>query len=153
MPEAKASLIVPPATMEFNMSWIHEYPPCVFSTRIQATRKFYTAYFAAEIALDLGWYLSLDIPGCTQRLRFVDTTVVTSHEPNRPGLTYNIAVDRVDEFAATLQTRGVRLLSPLQTFVWGDRGGVIGDPNGILLYLFSEAEPSPEFLHTVARYG
>jgi hypothetical protein len=43
----------------------------------------------------------------------------------------------------SVQTSGLVALMPLEDHPWGDRGFGIQDPNGIVLYLYSEREPSP----------
>ena len=34
---------------------------------------------------------------------------------------------------------------PITDHPWGDRAFTVRDPNGVLLYIYSEREPSPEF--------
>jgi uncharacterized glyoxalase superfamily protein PhnB len=34
---------------------------------------------------------------------------------------------------------------PLEDHPWGDRGFAILDPNGVMLYIYSEREPADEF--------
>jgi len=61
------------------------------------------------------------------------------------GLTYNLCVAEVDAEFAALTAAGLVPLMPLEDHPWGDRGFAVQEPNGIVLYIYSEREPSPEF--------
>jgi catechol 2,3-dioxygenase-like lactoylglutathione lyase family enzyme len=134
------------------MSWIHEYPACIHCRDIAAIRDFYVSHFSAAIVLDLGWYLSLDLPGCRQPLRFLslrDDWVSL----NRPGQTYNIEVADVDHELRRLRAADLRAVTGVQSFGWGDRAFYVADPAGVLLYIYSAGQPSPEILECIRKYG
>jgi len=133
------------------MSWVHEYPACIFCRSTAPVRSFYTEYFAAEVVLDLGWYLSLNIPGCTQMLRFValrEEWVAL----NRHGQTYNIEVADVDREVERLRSRNLKSVSAVQNYHWGDRAFYVADPAGVLLYVHSEGQLSSEILECIRKY-
>jgi uncharacterized glyoxalase superfamily protein PhnB len=71
-------------------------------------------------------------------------------QPNQPacnltGLTYNFAVSDIDAEFKSLTASGLVPVMPLEDHPWGDRGFAVQDPNGVILYIYSEREPSPEF--------
>ena len=35
--------------------------------------------------------------------------------------------------------------TPPEDHPWGDRGFALRDPNGVMLYIYSDREPAPEF--------
>jgi len=61
------------------------------------------------------------------------------------GLMYSFEIENVDAEHSRLTELGVTVVMPLEDHPWGDRGFAIQDPNGIVLYIYSEREPSPEF--------
>ncbi|WP_083767138.1 VOC family protein [Geotalea daltonii] len=58
---------------------------------------------------------------------------------------YNFAVPDVDAEYDRLMAAGFQPVMPIDDHPWGDRGFAIKDPNGIMLYLYSDREPSEEF--------
>ena len=64
---------------------------------------------------------------------------------NPTGLTYNFSVSDVDAEFQSLVASGLVAVMSLEDHPWGDRGFAVQDPNGIVQYIYSEREPSPEF--------
>ena len=64
---------------------------------------------------------------------------------NPAGLTYNFSVSDVDAEFKSLVDSGLVAIMPLEDHLWGDRGFAVQDPNGVVLYIYSDREPSPEF--------
>ena len=60
-------------------------------------------------------------------------------------MTYNFSVSDVDAEFQLLTSAGLAPVMPLEDHPWGDRGFAVQDPNGVVLYIYSEREPSPEF--------
>jgi uncharacterized glyoxalase superfamily protein PhnB len=60
-------------------------------------------------------------------------------------LTYNFSVSDVDAEFQSLAASGLGAVMPLEDHPWGDCGFAVQDPNGIILYIYSEREASPEF--------
>lgn len=60
-------------------------------------------------------------------------------------LTYNFCVFDVGAEYQSLTLAGLVAIMPLEDHPWGDRGFAIQDPTGIVLYIYSEREPSTEF--------
>jgi len=117
---------------------------CISTHKIQQSRDFYVKYFAANVTFDCGWYVNLQFGKDSSTLQFM------SPQPDQPafypqGLVLNFAVADVDAEYDRLTTAGLRPVMPLADHPWGDRGFAVQDPNGLLLYLYSEREPSAEF--------
>jgi uncharacterized glyoxalase superfamily protein PhnB len=134
------------------MSWIHEYPPCLVSTDIPATRAFYQTHFGAEVILDLGWYLRISVPGCLQALCFI-TPLNGAPHGNRRGLTFPVEVADAGRVFRTLRERGETIAAPLRDHPWGDRAFFLQDPNGVLLYIWSEGTIPAAVLECIRRYS
>jgi uncharacterized glyoxalase superfamily protein PhnB len=119
--------------------------PCITTDKVQESRDFYVKYLDAKVNFDCGWYVDLHFGGSASSLQFM-----SPQQPGQPlcdcaGLTYNFAVCDVDQEHDQLALAGLKPVLPLEDHPWGDRGFAIMDPNGIMLYFYTEIEPSEEF--------
>ncbi len=117
---------------------------CILTDKIDASRDFYTHYFAAEIVFDCGWYVNLRFGHNGASVQFMSPQQGQS-VCNTEGLTYNFCVEDVDAEHDRLCDAGLPILMPLADHPWGDRGFAVQDPNGVMLYIYSDREPSDEF--------
>jgi uncharacterized glyoxalase superfamily protein PhnB len=117
--------------------------PCITTSLVTESRDFYVEHFGARVTFDCGWYVNLEF-GQGASLQFM---APQAGQPacNTAGLTYNFRVADVDAEYRTLTTSGLAAVMPLADHPWGDRGFAIQDPNGIVLYIYSDREPSSEF--------
>lgn len=117
--------------------------PCITTALVAESRDFYVKHLGAKVTFDCGWYVNLELGGGST-LQFM------APRPPQPacnpaGLTYNFSVGDVDAEFQVLARAGLRVVMPLEDHPWGDRGFAIQDPNGVMLYIYSEREPSAEF--------
>ncbi len=121
-----------------------ELSPCITTSKVEESRDFYVNYFGAEITFDCGWYVNLRLGKASSTLQFM---VPQPGQPlcNPAGLAYNFHVADVDAEYESLTSRGLKPVMPLEDHPWGDRGFAVLDPNGIVLYVYSEREPNEEF--------
>ena len=118
--------------------------PCIITAKVEASRDFYVQYFGAKVTFDCGWYVNLEFGNKSASLQFM------APQPDQPlcnpsGLTYNFCVSDIDAEYQSLTLAGLVAIMPLEDHPWGDRGFAVQDPNGIILYIYSEREPSAEF--------
>ena len=118
--------------------------PCITTPKAEESRDFYVQHFGAKVTFDCGWYVNLEFGSKSSSLQFI------APQPNQPlcnpaGLTYNFSVSDVDAEHQSLTSAGLVAIMPLEDHPWGDRGFAIQDPNGIVLYIYSERAPSSEF--------
>ena len=125
--------------------------PCITTNRIAASRDFYQTYFSARLTFDCGWYISLEL-GQGLSLQFMEPQ---QGQPvcNTEGLTYNLCVEDVDGEYRRITAAGLAAALPIEDHPWGDRGFAVKDPNGVLLYIYSNREPAPEFRLSVIASG
>lgn len=119
--------------------------PCILTDRVQESRDFYIRYFDAEVTFDSGWYVNLRFGGESAELQFMSPQQPDQAICNPSGLMYNFAVDDVDAVHGKLTEAGLVAVLPLEDHPWGDRGFAVQDPNGVLLYIYSDREPSEAF--------
>ncbi len=117
--------------------------PCIITTKVVESRDFYIKHFAAKVTFDCGWYVNLEF-GKGASLQFM------APQPDQPacnpaGLTYNFRVSDIDAEYELLISSGLVATMPLEDHPWGDRGFAVQDPNGVVLYIYADREPSPEF--------
>lgn len=117
--------------------------PCITTDKVEESRDFYVRHLGAKVTFDCGWYVNLEL-GPDASIQFM------TPQPGQPvcnpaGLMYNFSVTDVDAEFRTLAASGLTAVMPLEDHPWGDRGFAVQDPNGIMLYIYSEREPSPEF--------
>ncbi|MDR2154365.1 MAG: VOC family protein [Burkholderiaceae bacterium] len=122
---------------------VQSLSPCITTPKVEESRDFYVKHFAARITFDCGWYVNLEF-GQGATLQFM------APQPGQPvcnpaGLTYNFRVADVDAEFRALTASGLTAIMPLEDHPWGDRGFAVQDPNGVVLYIYSDREPSAEF--------
>jgi uncharacterized glyoxalase superfamily protein PhnB len=117
--------------------------PCIITSKVDESRDYYLKHFAAKLSFDCGWYINLEFEnGSSLQFMAPQPEQVAC---NPVGLTYNFCVEDVDAEHQQLVSSGLVPIMPLEDHPWGDRGFAVQDPNGIVLYIYSEREPSPEF--------
>jgi uncharacterized glyoxalase superfamily protein PhnB len=118
--------------------------PCITTTQVEESRDFYVRHFGAKVTFDCGWYVNLELGAPAASLQFM---APQGDQPpcNPAGLTYNLRVADVDAEYRALAASGLVAVMPLEDHPWGDRGFAVQDPNGIVLYVYSEREPDAEF--------
>lgn len=123
---------------------------CITTNRVEESRDFYVKYLGAAISFDCGWYVSVEFGQRSASLQFM-APQPGQNLCNTSGLTYNFCVADVDSEYQELLLSGVAIAMPLEDHPWGDRGFAITDPNGVILYIYSDREPSPEFQQYVKK--
>ncbi len=113
--------------------------------KIQETKAFYEKYFDARVIFDCGWYVNLAFGSGTATLQFMSPKEPDYQLSNSAGLMYNFKVDNVDQEYDQIRKRGLNSVSDIEDHPWGDRAFCAADPNGIILYIYSEREPAEEF--------
>lgn len=119
--------------------------PCIVTDKVHASKDFYMKHFGAEVIFDCGWYVNLKFGKDGSTLQFMAPQNPEQPKYNGAGLTYNFKVTDVDQECKRLTGQGLKAVMPLEDHPWGDRGFAIVDPNGIMLYIYSNREPSEEF--------
>ena len=118
---------------------------CIITDKVEESKNFYVKCFGAEITFDCGWYVNLQFGKESSQLQFMAPQQPGQPKCNCVGLTYNFAVDDVDQECKKLTDSGIEPVMSLEDHPWGDRGFAIQDPNGVTLYIYSDIEPSEEF--------
>ena len=123
---------------------VRDISACITTNKLESTRSFYIEHLGARVTFDCGWYISLEFGERGASLQFM-TPQHGEVLCNPEGLTYNLHVEDVDMECARMQASGITPIMPITDHPWGDRAFTVQDPNGILLYIYTEREPSAGF--------
>ncbi|GAA0617596.1 glyoxalase/bleomycin resistance/extradiol dioxygenase family protein [Kribbella sandramycini] len=129
---------------------VSSFYPVICTDRIIESRDFYTRQFGFEITFEADWYLSLRLAGPRPyELALVDythPTVPAKYRQPVRGLLLNFEVDDVDAEWDRLVTQGG--FAPelaIRSEEFGQRHFIIADPNGVLIDVITEIEPSAAY--------
>jgi catechol 2,3-dioxygenase-like lactoylglutathione lyase family enzyme len=127
--------------------------PAVFGATVVTDRTaevaaFYQQYFDLQIAIDLGWFVTLrrgssywELAICERGHATVPTAVSAATESTN---IFGFIVDDADKVAAALTEAGVRLETQPVTEPFGQRHFFVRDPEGTWLDVIQLAAPDPE---------
>lgn len=112
---------------------IRRVVPDITADHPEETRDFYVALLGFEVAMDLGWVMTLASPNNpTAQLTIVRHDEATTLQPD-----ISIEVDDVDAVHRDAVQRGLQIPYPLRDESWGVRRFFVVDPDGLLVNVVS----------------
>jgi catechol 2,3-dioxygenase-like lactoylglutathione lyase family enzyme len=105
--------------------------PNIRSDRPAATRDFFVGLLGFEVAMDIGWVVTVASPLNPS----AQVTIVGNDDMAAPGITVEVA--DVDAVHAEAVKQGVEIAYPLRDEEWGVRRFMIRDPNGTIVNVLS----------------
>jgi uncharacterized glyoxalase superfamily protein PhnB len=105
--------------------------PNIKSDRPEETREFFVDLLGFEVAMDLGWVVTVVSP----ENRSAQVTIIGTDDPSAPGL--SVGVDDVDAVHARAVERGLEIAYPLRDEEWGVRRFMLREPSGTLVNVVS----------------
>jgi len=105
--------------------------PNIHSDRPAETRDFYVDLFGFEVAMDMGWVVTLASPDSPS----VQITIVGGDDMAAPGI--SIEVEDVEAVHAQAVERGLDIAYPLRDEEWGVRRFMLRDPSGTTVNVLS----------------
>jgi uncharacterized glyoxalase superfamily protein PhnB len=124
---------------------INQLSSCFCTTDVSACRDFYRKYLGARITFDCDWYVDMEIGTQGSSIQFMEPQGDMSTYEGA-GVTLNISVNDVDAEYKRLMADGLSEDMPLANHPWGDRGFSVLDPIGNSIYIYSDREPSVEYI-------
>ena len=98
------------------------------------SRKFYTEFLGFEVAMDMGWIVTLVSPSNpTAEISLVRGSALTTPQ----ALSLSIEVADLDAVHREAVARGVPIVYPLTAEPWGVRRFHVTDPNGVVVNLMT----------------
>ena len=110
---------------------INRAVPNISSDRAAETRDFFTELLGFEVAMDLGWVITVASPTNPS----VQVTIIGSDDPAAPGI--SVEVDDVDAVHARRVERGLEIAYPLRDEEWGVRRFMLREPSGTIVNVLS----------------
>jgi catechol 2,3-dioxygenase-like lactoylglutathione lyase family enzyme len=112
---------------------IRRVMPIVASDQPDACREFYTGLLGFQVAMDLGWIMTLVSPSTpTAQVSIMREDASAPVVPQ-----FTVEVDDVDAVHAEAVRRGLEIVHPLTDEPWGMRRFFVKDPNGVVLNVAS----------------
>jgi catechol 2,3-dioxygenase-like lactoylglutathione lyase family enzyme len=105
--------------------------PNIRSDRPAETRDFFVDLFGFDVAMDMGWVMTLASPDNPS----AQITIVGSDDMAAPGIT--VGVGDVDAVHAKAVERGFEIAYSLRDEEWGVRRFMLRDPNGTVVNVVS----------------
>jgi catechol 2,3-dioxygenase-like lactoylglutathione lyase family enzyme len=105
--------------------------PNIRSNRPAETRAFFVDLLGFDVAMDLGWVVTLVSPDN----RSAQVTVIGTEDPAAPGISVEVTdVDAVHDRALEL---GLQIFYPLRDEDWGVRRFMLREPSGTVVNVLS----------------
>ena len=112
---------------------IRRVVPDITSERMDESRKFYTEFLGFEVAMDMGWIVTLASPSNPT----AQITLLRGPASAAPNPDLSIEVADVDAVHAKAMALGFPIVYPLTDEPWGVRRFFITDPNGVVINVVS----------------
>jgi catechol 2,3-dioxygenase-like lactoylglutathione lyase family enzyme len=101
--------------------------PNIRSDRTVETRDFFVELLGFEVAMDLGWVLTLVSPANPS----AQVTIIGNDDPAAPGI--SVEVSDVDAVHARAVEIGLEIAYPLRDEDWGVRRFMLREPSGTVV--------------------
>jgi uncharacterized glyoxalase superfamily protein PhnB len=105
--------------------------PNINSDRPKETREFFVDLLGFDVAMDLGWVVTLASPANPS----VQVTIIANDDPAAPGI--SVDVDDVDAVHARAVEKGLEIAYSLRDEEWGVRRFMLREPSGTLVNVVS----------------
>jgi catechol 2,3-dioxygenase-like lactoylglutathione lyase family enzyme len=105
--------------------------PNLRSEQPAETRQFFVELLGFDVAMDLGWVMTLASPANPT----AQVTVIGNDDPAAPGI--SVEVDDVDAVHARAVDLGLEIAYPLRDEEWGVRRFMLREPSGTMVNVVS----------------
>jgi catechol 2,3-dioxygenase-like lactoylglutathione lyase family enzyme len=105
--------------------------PNIRTERPAETRDFFVELLGFEVAMDLGWVLTL----VSSTNPSVQVNVIGNDDPSAPGI--SVGVPDVDAVHARAVEQGLEIVYPLRDEDWGVRRFMLREPSGTVVNVVS----------------
>jgi catechol 2,3-dioxygenase-like lactoylglutathione lyase family enzyme len=105
--------------------------PNIKSDRPEETREFFVDLLGFEVAMDLGWVVTVTSPANGS----VQVNIIDNDDPSAPGI--SVGVDDVDAVHARAVEKGLEIAYSLRDEEWGVRRFMLREPGGTIVNVVS----------------
>jgi catechol 2,3-dioxygenase-like lactoylglutathione lyase family enzyme len=107
--------------------------PNIKADRPAETRDFFVELLGFEVAMDLGWVVTVASPTNPS----AQVTIIGNDDPAAPGI--SVEVDDVDAVHTRAVERGLEIAYPLGDEPWGVRRFMLREPSGTIVNVLSHS--------------
>ncbi len=112
---------------------IHRVVPDLTSARLEVSRDFYVGVLGFEVAMDMGWIVTLISPANPT----VQISLMRKDEAASVTPSVTVEVSDVDAIYAEVVRRDLQVVYPLTDEAWEVQRFFVSDPNGFVLNVMS----------------
>ena len=105
--------------------------PNIKTERPAETRDFFVDLLGFEVAMDLGWVMTLASPTNPS----AQVTIISNDDMSAPGI--SVGVDDVDAVHARAVEQGFEIVYPIRDEEWGVRRFMLREPSGTVVNVVS----------------
>ncbi len=110
--------------------------PNIRSDAPAEARDFFVGLFGFEVAMDLGWVMTLRAPDDPS----VQVTIISNEDMSAPGI--SVGVPDVDAVHGKAVEQGLEIAYPLRDEPWGVRRFMLREPGGTIVNVVSHRSDS-----------
>ena len=110
---------------------VNRAAPNIKSDRPAETREFFVDLLGFEVAMDLGWVVTVASP----TNRSAQVTIISNDDPAAPGISVGVA--DVDAVHARAVEKGFEIAYSLRDEEWGVRRFMLREPSGTIVNVLS----------------
>ena len=110
---------------------INRAVPNIRSDRPSETRDFFVELLGLEVAMDIGWVVTVASPTNPS----AQVNIISNNDMSAPGISVGVA--DVDAVHAKAMDRGFEIVYPLRDEEWGVRRFMLREPSGTLVNVVS----------------
>jgi catechol 2,3-dioxygenase-like lactoylglutathione lyase family enzyme len=108
--------------------------PNIRSDRPAETREFFVDLLGFEVAMDIGWVVTVASPANPA----IQVNVISNEDPSAPGI--SVEVPDVDAVHARAVEQGLEIAYSLRDEDWGVRRFMLREPSGTLVNVVSHRQ-------------
>jgi uncharacterized glyoxalase superfamily protein PhnB len=129
---------------------LQSFYPVVMAEDVEASARFYAEHMGFEMTFESDWYVSLrHRENPAYEMAVLSPAHATIPEGFRgrssSGLLLNFEVSDAEAEYERLKEAGLRIVLPLRDEAFGQRHFIGVDPEGVMIDVIEEIEPSSEF--------
>jgi uncharacterized glyoxalase superfamily protein PhnB len=110
---------------------INRAVPNIRSDRPSETRDFFVELLGLEVAMDIGWVVTVASPTNPS----AQVNIISNNDMSAPGISVGVA--DVDAVHAKAMDRGFEIVYPLRDEEWGVRRFMLREPSGTVVNVVS----------------
>jgi catechol 2,3-dioxygenase-like lactoylglutathione lyase family enzyme len=110
--------------------------PNIRSDRPEETRDFFVKLLGFEVAMDIGWVVTVTSPANPS----AQVNIIGNEDPSAPGI--SVEVPDVDAAHARAVELGLEIAYPLRDEPWGVRRFMLREPSGTVVNVLAH-RPNP----------